>query len=146
MANSSSYGFYLSKTDGTWRMECAGLERATYQAHDCAPDDCHPARSLVAGVPTEIMHHENRDSVAPDGVAELVHAGHAVLVQGDTGEGSGFSGAEFAATGSTSLSDANAKFAETDLILKVKEPVPDEYYRVRSLLHTAWAKRTRRRW
>ena len=55
--------------------------------------------ALVVGVPTEIKDNENRVVVQPDGVAELVHAGHQVIVQAGAGTGSRFTDAEFAAAG-----------------------------------------------
>jgi alanine dehydrogenase len=88
--------------------------------------------SLVAGVPTEIKDNENRVSMQPDGVAELVHGGHSVLVQAGAGRGSRFSDAEFADAGATIVNDADAVFAGADLIVKVKEPIPEEYHRFRA--------------
>jgi alanine dehydrogenase len=87
--------------------------------------------SLIVGVPTEIKDNENRVSMQPDGVAELVHGGHSVLVQAGAGQGSRFSDAEFAAAGATVVDDADAVFAAADLIVKVKEPIPSEYHRFR---------------
>ena len=55
--------------------------------------------ALVIGVPTEIKDNENRVSMQPDGVAELVHHGHQVVVQAGAGNGSRFADAEFAAAG-----------------------------------------------
>ena len=55
--------------------------------------------ALVVGVPSEIKNNENRVSVQPDGVAELVHHGHQVLVEAGAGTGSRFGDAEYAAAG-----------------------------------------------
>ena len=87
--------------------------------------------AAVVGVPTEIKDNENRVSMQPDGVAELTHHGHTVLVQAGAGNGSRFSDAEFAEAGATIVDDADAVFAEADLIVKVKEPIPAEYDRFR---------------
>jgi alanine dehydrogenase len=87
--------------------------------------------ALVVGVPMEIKDNENRVSMQPDGVAELTHGGHSVLVQAGAGRGSRFSDAEFAQAGATIVDDADAVFADADLIVKVKEPVPAEYHRFR---------------
>ncbi|MDT7577518.1 MAG: alanine dehydrogenase [Pseudonocardiales bacterium] len=87
--------------------------------------------AAVVGVPTEIKDNENRVSMQPDGVAELTHHGHTVLVQAGAGSGSRFSDAEFADAGATIVDDADAVFAEADLIVKVKEPIPAEYDRFR---------------
>ncbi|MEV0705399.1 alanine dehydrogenase [Saccharopolyspora sp. NPDC050389] len=86
---------------------------------------------LVVGVPKEIKDNENRVSVQPDGVAELVHHGHEVLVETNAGAGSRFADAEFAAAGATILPSADEVFTGADLIVKVKEPVPAEYHRFR---------------
>src|ERR1700754_4128003 len=87
--------------------------------------------AAVVGVPTEIKDNENRVSMQPDGVAELTHHGHRVLVQAGAGNGSRFSDAEFADAGATIVDDADAVFAEADLIVKVKEPISAEYDRFR---------------
>lgn len=87
--------------------------------------------SLVVGVPKEIKDNENRISVVPDGVAELVHHGHSVLVEAGAGAGSRFSDEEYAAAGATVVSSADEVFAGADLIVKVKEPIPAEYHRFR---------------
>ena len=87
--------------------------------------------SHVVGVPKEIKDNENRVSVVPDGVAELVHHGQTVLVEAGAGVGSRFSDEEYAAAGATLLPTADDVFAEADLIVKVKEPIPAEYHRFR---------------
>ena len=87
--------------------------------------------ALVIGVPTEIKDNENRVSMQPDGVAELVHHGHQVVVQAGAGNGSRFADAEFAAAGAKIVATADEVFAAADLIVKVKEPVPAEYHRFR---------------
>ncbi len=87
--------------------------------------------AAVVGVPAEIKDNENRVSMQPDGVAELVHGGHKVLVQKGAGTGSRYSDAEFAEAGATIVDDADAVFAEASLIVKVKEPIPAEYHRFR---------------
>ena len=87
--------------------------------------------SLVVGVPKEIKNNENRVSVQPDGVYELVHHGHRVLVQSGAGEGSRFTDAEYAAAGAEVVGTADDVFAAADLIVKVKEPIPAEYHRFR---------------
>ena len=86
---------------------------------------------LVIGVPKEIKDNENRVSMQPDGVAELVHHGNAVLVQSGAGAGSRFPDEEFAAAGAVIVPSADEVFAGADLIVKVKEPVAEEYHRFR---------------
>ncbi len=86
---------------------------------------------LVVGVPKEIKDNENRVSVVPDGVAELVHHGHEVLVESGAGAGSRFSDDEYVAAGATLVPTADDVFAGADLIVKVKEPIAAEYHRFR---------------
>ena len=87
--------------------------------------------ALVVGVPKEIKNNENRVSVQPDGVVELVHNGHAVLVEAGAGTGSRFPDQEYAEAGAEVVATADEVFAGADLIVKVKEPVPAEYHRFR---------------
>src|SRR3954470_2379312 len=87
--------------------------------------------TLVVGVPKEIKDNENRVSVQPDGVADLLYAGHRVLVESGAGVGSRFTDEEFAAAGAELVPTADEVFAAADLIVKVKEPVPAEYHRFR---------------
>jgi alanine dehydrogenase len=87
--------------------------------------------ALVVGVPKEIKDKENRVSVLPDGVAELSHYGHRVVVQAGAGAGCGFSDAEYEAAGAEVVDTAEAVFAAANLIVKVKEPIPEEYERFR---------------
>jgi alanine dehydrogenase len=91
--------------------------------------------ALVVGVPTEIKDNENRVSMQPDGVAELVHGGHRVVVQAGAGAGSRFADDEFAAAGAEIVPTADEVFAAADLIVKVKEPVAAEYHRFRPGQH-----------
>ncbi len=83
--------------------------------------------SRVIGVPKEIKDQESRVSLQPDGVGELVHHDHEVIVQSGAGKGAGFSDAEYEAAGARLVADAGEVFASADLIVKVKEPVPEEY-------------------
>ncbi len=83
------------------------------------------------GVPTEIKTDEYRIAITPAGVRELSTHGHEVLVQAGAGEGSAMSDEDFTAQGARILPDADALFAEAELILKVKEPQPEEVARLR---------------
>ena len=87
--------------------------------------------ATVLGVPKEIKDMEGRVSMQPDGVAELVHHGHEVLVQTGAGEGSGFSDEEYDEAGARLVDGPDEVFEAADLIVKVKEPVPEEYDRFR---------------
>ena len=84
--------------------------------------------ALVVGVPTEIKDNENRVSMQPDGVAELVHHGHQVVVQAGAGNGSRFADAEFAAAGAKIVATADEVFAAADLIVKprLRRPQPHD--------------------
>jgi alanine dehydrogenase len=86
---------------------------------------------MKIGVPTEIKPSENRVAMVPAGVDVLVRDGHRVCVQKGAGAGSGIADEEFKAAGATILPDADAVFGEADMIVKVKEPVQEEYARIR---------------
>lgn len=79
------------------------------------------------GVPKEVKDNERRVSVQPDGAAELSHHGHEVLVQQGAGAGAGFSDEEYQRAAARIVSTADEIFEAADLIVKVKEPVPEEY-------------------
>src|ERR687895_1765653 len=85
----------------------------------------------VVGVPREIKDQEGRVSMQPDGVFELVHHDHEVVVESGAGRGSGFSDEEYEAAGAQVVGSADEVFEAADLIVKVKEPVPEEYDRFR---------------
>ncbi|MEW6637524.1 MAG: alanine dehydrogenase, partial [Actinomycetota bacterium] len=87
--------------------------------------------SRVVGVPKEIKDQEGRVSMQPDGVAELVHHGHEVVVQAEAGRGAGFADEEYERAGARLVEGPEEVFAAADLIVKVKEPVPEEYDRYR---------------
>ncbi len=81
----------------------------------------------VVGVPKEIKDKEGRVSLQPDGVVELVHHGHEVVVQSGAGRISGFSDQEYEQAGARVVESAREVFEAADLIVKVKEPIPEEY-------------------
>jgi alanine dehydrogenase len=83
------------------------------------------------GVPTEIKTDEYRVAITPAGVRELSSRGHEVLVQAGAGEGSAMSDEQFRAQGARIVPDADAVFAEAELVLKVKEPQSEEVARLR---------------
>jgi alanine dehydrogenase len=89
------------------------------------------AMATVVGVPKEIKDMEGRVSMQPDGVAELVHSGHEVLIQAGAGKGAGFSDEEYEEAGGRVADGPDEVFETADLIVKVKEPVPEEYDRFR---------------
>ncbi|MHA3793953.1 alanine dehydrogenase [Sphingomonas sp. YL-JM2C] len=78
------------------------------------------------GVPREIKNHEYRVGLTPASVADLVAAGHAVIVETGAGLGIDFEDQDYRDAGATIVADAAAVFAGADLIVKVKEPQPSE--------------------
>ncbi|MEZ5125203.1 MAG: alanine dehydrogenase [Thermoleophilia bacterium] len=85
---------------------------------------------MIVGVPKEIKDEEYRVAVTPIGVREYIRAGHSVVVETGAGLGSGFSDDAYLAAGAR-LSTADDVFAAADLIVKVKEPLPVEWPRLR---------------
>ena len=82
---------------------------------------------MLVGVPTDTKNNEFRVAITPAGVAELTHRGHEVLIQAGAGEGSSIPDAEFKAAGAQLTSTAEQVWADAELLLKVKEPIPAEY-------------------
>jgi alanine dehydrogenase len=85
---------------------------------------------VIVGVPAEVKTSENRVSLTPDGVRELSAHGHTVLVQHGAGEGSSIGDADFARAGAQ-LVAAAADAWGADLVVKVKEPQPEEFVHLR---------------
>ena len=83
------------------------------------------------GVPTEIKKQESRVGLTPESVGELVRAGHDVVIQSGAGDGSGFPDEDYLGVGATILPDAKAIFEAAELIVKVKEPQPEETARLK---------------
>ena len=86
---------------------------------------------MKVGVPKELKNHEYRVAITPAGVHELSRAGHQVFLEEDAGTGSAIPDADFVAAGATILPTADDVWATSELVLKVKEPVPEEYHRMR---------------
>jgi len=83
------------------------------------------------GVPGEVKNHEYRVAITPAGVHELVRQGHEVVIEHDAGVGSSIPDADFIAAGAAILATADDVWGSAELVLKVKEPIPDEYHRMR---------------
>src|SRR5690625_500751 len=81
---------------------------------------------MKIGVPKEIKSNENRVAMSPSGVSLLANAGHDVFIETGAGLGSGFTDADYAAAGATISSTAKETW-DKELIMKVKEPLPEEY-------------------
>jgi alanine dehydrogenase len=86
---------------------------------------------MKVGVPTEIKTDEYRVAITPSGVRELSRHGHQVVIQHGAGEGSAISDGDYEAQGARIVPDADAVFAEADMVVKVKEPQAVEIARLR---------------
>ena len=87
---------------------------------------------MKVGIPSEVKNHEYRVAITPAGVHELVRNGHEVFVEQNAGVGSSITDDEYVRAGATILPTADDVWGTGDLILKVKEPVAEEYHRMRS--------------
>src|SRR5215208_2207361 len=85
---------------------------------------------MKVGVPSEIKSDEYRVALTPSGVRELVENGHEVVIQSGAGDGSAITDADYTAQGASILPDADAVFGTADMIVKVKEPQPEEVGRL----------------
>jgi len=85
---------------------------------------------LIIAVPSEVKDDEYRVAATPAAVRELTAAGHEVLVQEGAGIGSSISDADFVATGARIVGSADDVWSSADLVLKVKEPIAEEYPRL----------------
>jgi alanine dehydrogenase len=86
---------------------------------------------MLVGVPKEIKIHESRVALTPEGAAELVRAGHHVVIEKGAGLGSALTDADYIAAGATIEEDVEKIWASSQMILKVKEPIEVEYSRLR---------------
>jgi alanine dehydrogenase len=86
---------------------------------------------VLVGIPREVKSHEYRVAITPAGVVELVRRGHVVLVESGAGAGSSIPDGEFTAAGARIAADADEVWGSADLVLKVKEPVAEEFHRMR---------------
>jgi alanine dehydrogenase len=86
---------------------------------------------MHVGVPKEIKDHEDRVGLVPSSVAELVHHGHDVLVERGAGVGAGLGDDQYVAAGARIVATAEEVFAESEMIVKVKEPLAAERKRLR---------------
>lgn len=82
---------------------------------------------MIIGVPKEIKNNENRVALTPAGVATLTQAGHEVLIEKSAGVGSFFSDESYQGAGARILDDKKELFRRAEMIIKVKEPLPEEY-------------------
>lgn len=81
---------------------------------------------MIIGVPKEVKNNENRVAMTPAGVAAFVHAGHQVVIETQAGIGSGFTDEQYVQEGAAIVASAKEAWA-ADMVMKVKEPIADEY-------------------
>lgn len=86
---------------------------------------------VKVGIPREVKNNEFRVAITPAGVHELVRHGHQVVIEESAGAGSSITDGEYVAAGARILPTADEVWATADLLLKVKEPVAEEYHRLR---------------
>jgi alanine dehydrogenase len=87
---------------------------------------------MKVGIPREVKNHEYRVAITPAGVHELVGHGHEVFIEHDAGVGSAIPDADFRSAGARILPTADEVWSAGELVLKVKEPVAEEYHRMRA--------------
>ena len=86
---------------------------------------------MLVGIPKEVKNNEFRVSTTPAGVHSLFIAGHTVFVEKNAGTGSAITDAEYVKAGATIIDTADEVWAKSEMIIKVKEPVAEEYHRMR---------------
>ncbi|HJS27704.1 MAG TPA: alanine dehydrogenase [Actinomycetota bacterium] len=86
---------------------------------------------MIVGIPKEIKDHEHRVAATPEGVRELTRAGHRVLVEEGAGDGSSLFSERYKRAGAELVADASEVWRQSDMILKVKEPIASEFEHLR---------------
>jgi len=86
---------------------------------------------MIIGIPKEVKNKENRVGVVPGGVEVLVKAGHQVNIEKDAGLGAGITNEKYEAAGAKIIDSADELWASADMVMKVKEPIAEEYHRLR---------------
>jgi alanine dehydrogenase len=86
---------------------------------------------MKVGIPREVKNHEYRVAITPAGARELVNHGHQVYLEKDAGLGSQLTDDAYIAAGAAIIPDADEVWGSADLVLKVKEPIAEEYHRMR---------------
>jgi len=85
-------------------------------------------QEMIIGVPREVKSQEYRVAIVPRGVRELVKCGHRVIMERAAGEGSGISDKEYIHEGAETAESPECVYREAEMIVKVKEPQPQEYH------------------
>ncbi len=83
--------------------------------------------SMIIGLPREIKDNEYRVGLVPAGVRALYQAGHTAVIEAGAGEGSGIFDDEYVAAGGTVVQSASEVWSRAEMVVKVKEPLPQEY-------------------
>ncbi len=96
-----------------------------------SPPDSRTVIDVKVGIPREVKNNEFRVAITPAGVHELVRNGHEVVIEQNAGAGSSITDGEYVAAGARILPTADEVWATADLLLKVKEPIAEEYHRLR---------------
>jgi len=86
---------------------------------------------MIVGIPSEVKNRENRVAAVPGGVEVLTQAGHKVLVQKNAGLGAGIPDEKYIDAGATIIDSADEVWKQAEMIVKVKEPIAEEYHRMR---------------
>src|SRR6185312_11404460 len=86
---------------------------------------------MIVGVPKEIKSDEYRVAMLPVGAEELTASGHTVLIEAGAGQGSGIADSQYAAAGAVIVDSPEPIWARAELVVKVKEPQPSEWPRLR---------------
>ena len=87
---------------------------------------------MIIGLPTEVKNNENRVGLTPDSVKHLCNIGNEILVQDGAGKNIGFTNDLYINAGAKILKSAEEVYKSSEMIVKVKEPIPDEYKFLRS--------------
>tara|TARA_Y100001933_G_scaffold263714_1_gene326292 strand:- start:19237 stop:20439 length:1203 start_codon:yes stop_codon:yes gene_type:complete len=111
------YPYFLSSFCGLIYFFCSTLTSETIKNI-----------KMIVGIPKEIKNNESRVGMTPAGVFELVKNNHTVYVQSGAGEGSGFFNQDYQQAGATILDTIGQVYAMSDMIVKVKEPIEEEYH------------------
>nr|NIM98234.1 alanine dehydrogenase [candidate division Zixibacteria bacterium] len=86
---------------------------------------------MIIGIPTEVKKEEHRVGIVPAGVKALVSQNHKVIIQRGAGLDSGITDQEYRSAGAAIMDKAGKIYDDAEMIMKVKEPLPEEY----QLLH-----------
>ena len=82
---------------------------------------------MIIGVPTEVKNNENRVGLTPHSVKKIVDSGHDVLIQNNAGANIGFLNDQYKNAGAKIIDSAEEVYKSSEMVVKVKEPIPDEY-------------------